>query len=68
MSHACNSEERRLIQGKDNYDSDNYEEGVRGRDEAESTGLPADTSVSFYVDMGVPTLELNSPGNDLIAP
>jgi hypothetical protein len=68
MSHACNSEERRLIQGKDNYDSDNYEEGVRGRDEAKSTGLPADTSVSFYVDMGVPTLELNPPGNDLIAP
>lgn len=68
MSHACNSEERRLIQGKDNYDSDNYEDGVRGRDEAESTGLnwiiPADSSVSCYVNTVVSTLELNPPGND----
>jgi hypothetical protein len=64
MSHARNSEERRLIQGKDNYASDNYEDGVRGRDEAESTGLPADTSVSRYVNMVVSTLKLNPPGND----
>jgi hypothetical protein len=64
MSHACHSEERRLIQGKDNYDSDNYEDGVRKRDEAESTGLPADTSVSCYVNMVVSTLELNPLGND----
>jgi hypothetical protein len=68
MSHACNSEERRLMQGKDNYDRDNYEYGVRGRDEAESTGLnwiiPADTSVSCYVNTVVSTLELNPLGND----
>jgi hypothetical protein len=68
MSHACNSEERRLIQGKDNYDSDNYEDGVRGRDEADSTGLswiiPADSSVSCYVNTVVSTLELNPSGND----
>jgi hypothetical protein len=64
MSHARNSEERRLIQGKDSYDSDNYEDGVRGRDEAESIGLPADTSVSRYVNMVVSTLELNPLGND----
>jgi hypothetical protein len=68
MSHACNSTERRLIQGKDNYDSDNYEDGVRGRDEAESTGLnwimPADSSVSCYVNTVASTLELNPPRND----
>jgi hypothetical protein len=68
MSHACNSEERRLIQGKDNYDSDNYEDGVWGRDEGESTGLnwiiPADSSVSCYVNPVVSTLELNPPRND----
>jgi hypothetical protein len=68
MSHACNSTERRLIQGKDNYDSDNYEDGVRGRDGADSTGLswiiPADSSVSCYVNTVVSTLELNPPGND----
>jgi hypothetical protein len=68
MLRACNSEERRLIQGKDNYDSDNYEDGVRGRDGADSTGLswiiPADSSVSCYVNTVVSTLELNPPGND----
>jgi hypothetical protein len=68
MSHARNSEVRRLIQGKDNYDRDNYEDGVRGRDEAESTGhnwiIPADTSVSCYVNTVVSTLELNPLGND----
>jgi hypothetical protein len=71
MSHAsrpCNSTERRLIQGKNNYDNDNYEDGVRGRDEAESTGLtwiiPADSSVSCYVNTVVSTLELNPPRND----
>jgi hypothetical protein len=68
MSHACNSTERRLIQGKDNYDSDNYEDGVWGRDEAESTGLnwimPTDSPVSCYVNTVVCTLELNPPGND----
>jgi hypothetical protein len=68
MSHACNSEERRLIPGKDNYDSDNYEDGVRGQDEAESTGLNriilADSSVSCYVNTIVSTLELNPPRND----
>jgi hypothetical protein len=68
MSPACNSEERRLIQGKDNYDRDNYEDGVRGRDEAEPTGLnwiiPADTLVSCYVNTVVSTLELNPLGND----
>jgi hypothetical protein len=63
MSHACYSEERRPLQGKDNYDRDNYEDGVRKRDEAESTGLPADTSVSCYVNMDVSTMELNPPGN-----
>jgi hypothetical protein len=39
MSHACNSTKRHLIQGIDNYDGDNYEDFVRGQDEAESTGL-----------------------------
>jgi hypothetical protein len=68
MSHARNSEERRLIQGKDNYDGDNYEDGVRGQDEAESTGLnriiPADSSVSCYINPIDSTLELNPPRND----
>jgi hypothetical protein len=68
MSHACNSTERRLIQGKDNYDSDSYEDGVRGRDEAESIGLdwiiPGDSSVSCYVNTVVSTLELNPSKND----
>jgi hypothetical protein len=71
MSHAsrpCNSMERHLIQGKDNYDSDNYEDGVWGRDEAESTGLiwiiPADSSVPCYVNTVISTLELNPPRND----
>jgi hypothetical protein len=42
VSHAsrpCNSMEWCLVQGKDNYVSDSHEDGVRGRDEAESTGL-----------------------------
>jgi hypothetical protein len=68
MSHACNSTERRLIQGKDNYDSDSYEDGVRGRDRAESIGLdwiiPGDSSVSCYVNTVVSTLELNPSKND----
>jgi hypothetical protein len=68
MLRACNSEERRLIQGKDNYDSDNYEDGARGRDGVDSTGLswiiPADSSVSCYVNTVVSTLELRPPGND----
>jgi hypothetical protein len=68
MSHSCNSKERSLIQGKDNYDSDSYEHGVRGRDEAESTELnwiiPGDSSVSCYVNTVVSTLELNPPKND----
>jgi hypothetical protein len=68
MSHACNSTKRRLIQGKDNYDSDSYEVGVRGRDEAESTRLnwiiSGDSSVSCYVNTVVSTLELNPPRND----
>jgi hypothetical protein len=52
MPHAtrpCNSTERRLIQGRDNYGSDTQEDGVQGRDEGESTGLtwniPYDCSV-----------------------
>jgi hypothetical protein len=52
MSHAsrpCNSTEEHLIQRGDNNDSDNHEDGVRGRDEAQSTGLnwiiPGDSSV-----------------------
>jgi hypothetical protein len=63
VSHAlrpCNSTRRRLKQGKDNYDSDNYEDGVRGRDRAESTGLnwiiPGDSSVSCYVNTDASTL------------
>jgi hypothetical protein len=68
MSHACNSEERRLIQGKDNYDSDSYGDGVRGSDEAESTGLnwiiPGDSSMSCYVNTVVSTFELNPLKND----
>jgi hypothetical protein len=42
VSHAprpYNSTERCLIQGKDNYLSDTHGDGVRGRDEGESTGL-----------------------------
>jgi hypothetical protein len=68
MLHACNSKEQRLIQGKDNYDSDSYEDEVRGRDEAESTGLnwiiAGGSSVSCYVNTVVSTLELNPPKND----
>jgi hypothetical protein len=52
MSHASrpnNSTGRHLIQGGDNYDGDTHEDGVRGRDEGESTGLtwniPYDCSV-----------------------
>jgi hypothetical protein len=74
VSHALrpyNSIERRLIQGGDNYDSDNYEDGVCGQDEAEFTRLtrdiPYDSTVYFYANMVVSTLELNLLKNDQTA-
>jgi hypothetical protein len=67
-SRPCNSTERHLIQGGDNYNSDNYEDGVWGRDEVESIGLtldiPYDFAVYFYANVAVSTLELNLSKND----
>jgi hypothetical protein len=71
MSHASrpySSTDECLMQERDNYCIDTYGDGVRGRDEAKSTGfiwiIPTNSSVSCYVNTVVSTLELNPPRND----
>jgi hypothetical protein len=75
VSHAsrpCNSTEQHLISRGHNNDSNNHEDGVQERDEAESTGLNwiirGDSSLRGYANMVVSTLELNPLRNDQTAP